>query len=109
MGTIYVILLEISFRMHKDVALISLANVLHRARYSNEAAIVVHAALDVSKELNVNHFTLGNIYAVSTKYVQHFLIWRDMLWKNIIYMQIDTQLWLKNDIKSDQKDYWLME
>lgn len=51
--------------MQKDVALISLANVLHRARYSNEAAIVVHAALDVSKELNVNHFTLGNIYAVS--------------------------------------------
>ena len=51
--------------MQKDVALISLANVLHRARYSNEAAVVVHAALDVSKELNVNHFTLGNIYAVS--------------------------------------------
>ncbi len=51
--------------MHKDVALISLANVLHRARFSNEAAVVVHAALDVSKELNVNHFTLGNIYAVS--------------------------------------------
>lgn len=54
------------FRMQKDVALISLANVLHRSRYSNEAAIVVHAALDVSKELNVNHFTLGNIYAVSS-------------------------------------------
>ena len=52
------------FRLQKDVALISLANVLHRARYSNEAAVVVHAALDVSKELNVNHFTLGNIYAV---------------------------------------------
>ena len=51
--------------MHKDVALISLANVLHRAHYSNEAAVVVHAAIDVSKELNVNHFTLGNIYAVS--------------------------------------------
>ena len=52
-------------RLQKDVALISLANILHRARYSNEAAIVVHAALDVSQELNVNHFTLGNIYAVS--------------------------------------------
>ena len=54
-------------RRHKDVALISLGNVLHHARYSNEAAIVVHAALDVSKELNVNHFTLGNIYAVGTR------------------------------------------
>jgi hypothetical protein len=53
------------FRMQKDVALISLANVLHRAQKSNEAAIVVHAAIDISRELNVNHFTLGNIYAVS--------------------------------------------
>ena len=53
------------YRDHKDIALISLANVLHRAHYSLEAAIVVHASIDVSKELNVNHFTLGNIYAVS--------------------------------------------
>ncbi|KAH3890058.1 hypothetical protein DPMN_014127 [Dreissena polymorpha] len=49
----------------KDVALISLANVLHRAQKSNEAAIAVHPALDISKELNVNHFTQGNIYAGS--------------------------------------------
>ncbi|XP_041366225.1 tetratricopeptide repeat protein 17-like isoform X2 [Gigantopelta aegis] len=60
--------LHYSPRYQKDVALISLANILHRARYSNEAAIVVHAALDVSKELNVNHFTLGNIYAVLGEY-----------------------------------------
>ncbi|VDH90415.1 Hypothetical predicted protein [Mytilus galloprovincialis] len=57
--------LHFSPRHQKDVALISLANILHRARYSNEAAVVVHAALDVSKELNVNHFTLGNIYATA--------------------------------------------
>ena len=54
-----------SYSYQKDVALISLANILHRARYSNEAAILVHSALDLSRELNVNHFTLGNIYAVS--------------------------------------------
>jgi len=53
-------------RWQKDVALVSLANVLHRSHFSNEAAIVMHAALDVSHDLNVNHFTLGNIYAVST-------------------------------------------
>ena len=53
--------------MQKDVALVSLANVLHRSHYSNEAAIVMHAALDVSHDLNVNHFTLGNIYAVSIR------------------------------------------
>ena len=64
------LLLFICYRMQKDVALISLANVLHRSRYSNEAAIVVHAALEVSRELNVNHFTLGNIYAVSSGHIQ---------------------------------------
>lgn len=46
------------------MALVSLSNVLHQAHYSNEAAIVIHASIDISRELNVNHFTLGNIYAV---------------------------------------------
>ena len=55
-------------RHQKDVALISLANILHRGHFSNEAAILVHSALDLSRELNVNHFTLGNVYAVSKKF-----------------------------------------
>ncbi|CAE1321266.1 Tetratricopeptide repeat protein 17 [Acanthosepion pharaonis] len=71
--------LHFSPRMQKDVALISLANVLHRARYSNEAAIVVHAALDVSKELNVNHFTLGNIYAVLGEYNKSVICFENTL------------------------------
>ncbi|CAH1785951.1 unnamed protein product [Owenia fusiformis] len=60
--------LHYSPSIHKDIALISLANVLHRARYSKEAAIVVTAALEISRELNVNHFTLGNIFAVLGEY-----------------------------------------
>eukprot|EP00106_Octopus_bimaculoides_P009784 XP_014777226.1 PREDICTED: tetratricopeptide repeat protein 17-like [Octopus bimaculoides] len=71
--------LHYSPRMQKDVALISLANVLHRARYSNEAAIVVHAALDVSKELNVNHFTLGNIYEVLGEYNKSVICFENTL------------------------------
>jgi hypothetical protein len=49
---------------YKDVALLSLANVLHRARHPAEAAIVAHAGLQLSPSLYVHHFTLGNIYAV---------------------------------------------
>ncbi|BFZ05335.1 hypothetical protein BsWGS_08373 [Bradybaena similaris] len=66
-------------RLQKDVALISLANILHRARYSNEAAILVHAALEVSKELNVNHFTLGNIYAVLGEYNKSIICFENTL------------------------------
>jgi tetratricopeptide (TPR) repeat protein len=71
--------LHFSPRLHKDVALISLANVLHRSRYSNEAAIVVHAALEVSRELNVNHFTLGNIYAVLAEYNKSVICFENTL------------------------------
>ncbi|XP_052798048.1 tetratricopeptide repeat protein 17-like isoform X3 [Mya arenaria] len=71
--------LHYSPRHQKDVALISLANVLHRAQKSNEAAIVVHAALDVSKELNVNHFTLGNIYAVLGEYNKSVICFENTL------------------------------
>ncbi|ELU07397.1 hypothetical protein CAPTEDRAFT_113465 [Capitella teleta] len=71
--------LHYSPRLHKDVALISLANLLHRARYSNEAAIIVHAALDVSQELNVNHFTLGNIYAVLAEYNKSIICFENTL------------------------------
>uniref|UniRef100_A0A0B7BGE5 Tetratricopeptide repeat protein 17 n=1 Tax=Arion vulgaris TaxID=1028688 RepID=A0A0B7BGE5_9EUPU len=66
-------------RLQKDVALISLANILHRARFSNEAAILVHAALEVSKELNVNHFTLGNIYAVLGEYNKSIICFENTL------------------------------
>lgn len=69
MGIIYVMLLEIFFRMYKDVVLISLVNVFYRVRYFNEVVIVVYVVLDVFKELNVNYFILGNIYVVSIKYV----------------------------------------
>lgn len=69
MGIIYVILLEIFFRMYKDVVLISLVNVFYRVRYFNEVVIVVYVVLDVFKELNVNYFILGNIYVVSIKYM----------------------------------------
>lgn len=52
-------------RQHKDVALVNLANILHRAHFSADAAILAHAALDHTSDLFTSHYTLGNIYAVS--------------------------------------------
>ena len=53
-------------RQHKDVALVNMANVLHRAHFSADAAVLAHAALDMTSDLLTSHYTLGNIYAVST-------------------------------------------
>jgi len=69
------------YRQQKDVALVSLSNILHQVHYSNEAAIVIHAAVDVSRELTVNYFTLGNIYAVSDSRNKIIFILLLFLWQ----------------------------
>lgn len=53
------------YRDYKYIALISLGNILHHCRHSDEAAIVVRAAVDNAPDSAICHFTLGNIYAVS--------------------------------------------
>lgn len=58
-------------RQHKDVALVNLANILHRAHFSADAAILAHAALDLTSDLFTSHYTLGNIYAVCQEKLFH--------------------------------------
>uniref|UniRef100_A0A673K2L4 Tetratricopeptide repeat domain 17 n=1 Tax=Sinocyclocheilus rhinocerous TaxID=307959 RepID=A0A673K2L4_9TELE len=60
--------LHFSPRQHKDVALINMANILHRAHFSADAAILTHAALDLTTDLLTSHYTLGNIYAMLGEY-----------------------------------------
>ena len=43
----------------------SLANILHRSKYSLDAAILMHAALETTSDYDIVYFTLGNIYGVS--------------------------------------------
>nr|XP_026260333.1 tetratricopeptide repeat protein 17 [Urocitellus parryii] len=59
--------LHFSSRQNKDIALVNLANVLHRAHFSADAAVVVHAALDDS-DFFTSYYTLGNIYAMLGEY-----------------------------------------
>ncbi|KAF0312441.1 Tetratricopeptide repeat protein 17 [Amphibalanus amphitrite] len=47
----------------KDIPLISLANILHRAGLYNDALIVCNMALEISPKFVVIHFTMANIYA----------------------------------------------
>ena len=49
---------------YRHIPLVSMGNVLHRAKSSEEAAIVIHAAIDVAPDVTISHYTLGNIYAV---------------------------------------------
>ncbi|XP_072047116.1 LOW QUALITY PROTEIN: tetratricopeptide repeat protein 17-like [Amphiura filiformis] len=52
----------------KNVALLNMANALHRAHYSTDAAILGEAALEGDQDLEVIYFMLGNIYAALGQY-----------------------------------------
>uniref|UniRef100_A0A3B5M345 Tetratricopeptide repeat domain 17 n=1 Tax=Xiphophorus couchianus TaxID=32473 RepID=A0A3B5M345_9TELE len=64
---------------HKDIALINMANILHRAHFSADAAILAHAALDLTSDLFTSHYTLGNIYAMLGEYNHSVLCYEQAL------------------------------
>uniref|UniRef100_A0A673XR87 Tetratricopeptide repeat domain 17 n=1 Tax=Salmo trutta TaxID=8032 RepID=A0A673XR87_SALTR len=71
--------LHFSPRQHKDLALVNMANILHRAHFSADAAIVAHAALDLTSNLLTSHYTLGNIYAMLGEYNHSVLCYEQAL------------------------------
>ncbi|KAJ8252638.1 hypothetical protein COCON_G00219500 [Conger conger] len=71
--------LHFSPRQHKDVALVNMANVLHRAHFSADAAVLAHAALDLTSDLLTSHYTLGNIYAMLGEYNHSVLCYEQAL------------------------------
>ncbi|XP_051503496.1 tetratricopeptide repeat protein 17 isoform X2 [Myxocyprinus asiaticus] len=71
--------LHFSPRQHKDIALVNMANILHRAHFSADAAILAHAALDLPTDLLTSHYTLGNIYAMLGEYNHSVLCYEQAL------------------------------
>ncbi|XP_077480552.1 tetratricopeptide repeat protein 17 [Stigmatopora argus] len=71
--------LHCSPRHHKDVALVNMANILHRAHFSADAAVLAHAALDLPSDLFTSHYTLGNIYAMLGEYNHSVLCYEQAL------------------------------
>uniref|UniRef100_A0A4W6EKX6 Tetratricopeptide repeat domain 17 n=1 Tax=Lates calcarifer TaxID=8187 RepID=A0A4W6EKX6_LATCA len=71
--------LHFSPRQHKDIALVNMANILHRAHFSADAAILAHAALDLTTDLFTSHYTLGNIYAMLGEYNHSVLCYEQAL------------------------------
>lgn len=49
-------------RSMKDIPLVSLANIMHRAGLYNDALIAANMALEISPKFVVTHFTMANIY-----------------------------------------------
>ncbi|KAF4520839.1 hypothetical protein B566_EDAN007135 [Ephemera danica] len=54
----------------RHIALVHLGNILHQARRSAEAAIVLHAAIDHAPRDAISHWTLGNVYTVLGDYTR---------------------------------------
>ncbi|XP_051989819.1 tetratricopeptide repeat protein 17-like isoform X2 [Xyrauchen texanus] len=71
--------LHFSPRQYKDIAFVNMANILHRAHFSADAAILAHAALDLTADLLTSHYTLGNIYAMLGEYNHSVLCYEQAL------------------------------
>ena len=48
-----------------DIALLNLANVLHRSQHTHQAVVPLSVAISLSPTISVLYYTLGNVYAVS--------------------------------------------
>ena len=83
------------FREHKDLALVSLANILHRSKYSLDAAILMHAALETTSDFDIIYFTLGNIYGVSIMCYLFALYRSQILWLRTILVRLKDSKYLK--------------
>ncbi|PZC82481.1 hypothetical protein B5X24_HaOG210230 [Helicoverpa armigera] len=51
-------------REYKDIALLSMGLILHRSKVADDAVIVLGAAVDHDEHCPINHFILGNAFAV---------------------------------------------
>jgi tetratricopeptide (TPR) repeat protein len=54
--------LYVTLRRYRDIPLLTTAGILHAAKYSGEAAIILHAAIDHNPMESYHHLVLGHIY-----------------------------------------------
>lgn len=64
---------------HRPVPQLSLGTILHRARAFEEAAIVLHGAIDITPDIPHAHYTLGNIYATLADYNKSVICYENVL------------------------------
>ena len=60
--------LHLAPNVWKFSALLSMANVLHRTHYSEDAVTILHKAIEITPDNPALHFTLGNIQATLLKF-----------------------------------------
>ncbi|CAK8679965.1 tetratricopeptide repeat protein 17-like isoform X2 [Clavelina lepadiformis] len=84
--------LHFSPEEYKDVALVNLGNILHRAHYTINATIVMLHALEISTDFNINFFTLGNMYAVLGMYNESIHYYKETLLRQPVFKAAKTRL-----------------
>lgn len=72
--------LHLAPRQYRYIPQVHLGNILHRARHSDEAALVLHAAIDHYRHSPVAHITLGNVYATLSFYNVSVLCFENALY-----------------------------
>lgn len=59
------------YGLFQDIALLSLANMLHQTTLYDDALLVTNMAMEASPRLVALHFTVANIYAAKVSHSEH--------------------------------------
>lgn len=63
------------FREYKDIALYTTGTILHLSKMTEDAVIILNAAVDHNPNFYLSHFQLGNAYSVQCDFIssnRHF-------------------------------------
>ncbi|KAJ8969283.1 hypothetical protein NQ314_001821 [Rhamnusium bicolor] len=53
---------------YQDIPLHNLGGILHQARHSKEAALILHSAIDIAPNQDIHYLAIGNVYAALGDY-----------------------------------------
>lgn len=67
------------YRRYRDIPLLNLAGVFHQARRHQEAAIILHAAVDHAPTQLLHYYALGNVYTVLAEYNRSLACYSNIL------------------------------
>lgn len=86
--------------------MISVANILHRSGYLNDAIVATNMALDVPVKLVVSHFTMANLYAAKASFYSRSSLKLKFVIQNVYHIYPVMQLCLWNNYMLKFKKSW---
>lgn len=78
------------FSEYRDIPLLTLAGIFHITKYSKDAALILHAAIDHAPYEPMNYLALGHVYTMLSDYNRSVLCYDNILKLKPDYQDVIT-------------------